>query len=138
MRLSALSLITLLFLSTSAPSLADETEREITLQRQVAADLTGMDARHVVADEIAILRAWIDEAAKKLSNGEADRAHEALDRCTAQAELVRQKLETAKVVARAVEKEKAAQDAREKLKHDKKALEDALARKKTLMEAAPK
>jgi hypothetical protein len=111
---------------------ADDPRREIQLQRAAAQDLDALDTKKQVADEIALLRSWLDEAEKQRAREQAQRAREVLDRCQVQTDLIREKLTTARVVGEAAEHEKAAKDSRERLKATKKALEDALVKKKSL------
>ena len=106
---------------------SSDLKREINAQRAAAADLEALDTAHVVPDEIALFKTWIDEAWNKQG-----RAREIIDRCLAQADLIRIKIASAKAMAEATEHEKAARDTKDKIKTTQKALEDALVKKKAM------
>lgn len=102
-------------------------EREIKAQQSAAKDLEALDANKVVADEISLLRTWLDEAFNKQG-----RAREVLDRCLAQADLIRLKIAVAKVMAEADSKERAVMEAKARVKATQKALEEATVKKKAM------
>jgi hypothetical protein len=106
---------------------SSDLKREINAQRAAAADLEALDTAHVVPDEIALFKTWIDEAWNKQG-----RAREIIDRCLAQADLIRIKITSAKAMAEAAEHEKAARDTKDKIKTTQKAFEDALVKKKAM------
>lgn len=114
---------------SAGAALADskDIEREIKAQQSAAKDLEALDARKVVADEISLLRTWLDEAFNKQG-----RAREVLDRCLAQADLIRLKLAVSKVTAEAASKEREAKEAKERVVRTKQALEDAIVKKKAM------
>ncbi len=127
-----LSLAALALAATTARADSTDLKREIQAQQSAVSDLAALDPTHAVADEIALLKTWLDEAWDRQTKDQGARAREALDRCLAQADLIRQKITTAKLIAQATEHEKAAADARDKLAATKKALEDAAVKKKAL------
>ena len=102
-------------------------KREIKAQQSAANDLLALDTHKAVADEIALLRTWLDEAANQ-----TERAREVLDRCLAQADLIRLKIAVSKITARAAAAERAALEAKDKVKTTQKALEDAIVKKKAM------
>src|SRR6266498_4025944 len=98
-RLCVLSMVALLHEAGPAEAGNKDHEREIKAQQSAANDLANLDTGRVVQDEITLLRTWLDESATKLSMDQGARAREALDRCVAQADLIRVKLATAKLKA---------------------------------------
>lgn len=131
-RFLLLSVVALGLAAGTAFSGSADLKREIQAQQAAANDLQALDTTKVVADEIALLRTWLDEAWDRHGKDQGARARESLDRCLAQADLIRAKLAAAKVSAAAAERENAAADARDKLAKTKKALEDAVIKKKAL------
>ena len=130
-RLIVLTLVALLHAPLAFAGNKD-LEREIKAQQSAANDLANMDANRVVQDEITLLRSWLDEASTRLAKDQGTRARESLDRCVAQADMIRVKLVTAKLKADAAAREQAAREAREKVKKTQKALEDAIVKKKAM------
>lgn len=120
---------TVALLASAGPVLADSADikREIKAQQSAATDLQALDTRKVVADEIALLKTWLDEAVNK-----SGRAREVLDRCLAQADLIRLKIAVSKVTEEATNKERAVMESKAKVKTVKQALEDALVKKKAM------
>ena len=70
---------------------AEDLKRQIESQRAAASDLDRLDDRHMVTDEITLLKSWLDEAWSAYSAENYKKTREAIDRCLAQAELIRQK-----------------------------------------------
>jgi hypothetical protein len=130
--LYVLSVVALLHGAGVAEAGNKDLEREIKAQQSAANDLANLDSGRLVQDEITLLRTWLDESATRLSKDQGARAREALDRCVAQADLIRVKLATAKLKADAAAREQAARDTREKVKKTQKALEDAIVKKKAM------
>jgi hypothetical protein len=71
---------------------AEDLKRQIESQRAAVSDLERLDDRHLVTDEITLLKSWLDEAWQQYSKEEWKRVREVVDRCIAQAELIRQKI----------------------------------------------
>ncbi|MEA2699694.1 MAG: hypothetical protein QOI66_3965, partial [Myxococcales bacterium] len=67
----------------------DDLQRQIDTQRSGLADLDRLDDLRTTTDEITLLRSWLDEAWNLRSKHEYDEVREVLDRCIAQAELIR-------------------------------------------------
>jgi hypothetical protein len=107
-------------------------QREIKAQQATANDLSALDNQKLVADEIALLKTWLDEAWNRQSKDQSGKAREVLERCVAQTDLIRQKLTSAKAKADADAHERAARDARDKVQKTKKALDDANVKKKAM------
>jgi hypothetical protein len=127
-----LSLAALALAATTARAGSADLKREIQAQQSAANDLAALDPGHMVADEIALLKTWLDEAWDRQTKDQGARAREALDRCLAQGDLIRQKITTGKMLAQAAEHEKAAADAKDKLAATKKALDEANVKKKAM------
>lgn len=130
-RFFSLSVIVLLYAGVSYADGPNMT-REIKAQQAAVNDLSALDTNRAVPDEIALLKTWLDEAWNHQSKDQGQKAREVVDRCTAQADLIRQKIITAKIKAEADAHEKAAREVREKLKRTQKALEDAIVKKKAM------
>jgi hypothetical protein len=78
------------------------------------------------------LKSWLDEAWQQYSKEEWKTVREVVDRCIAQAELIRQKITAAKMTAYANDREAAVRTTRERIDKTKKALLDAQSTKKAL------
>jgi hypothetical protein len=111
---------------------ADDLKRQIESQRAAVSDLERLDDRHLVTAEITNLRSWLDEAWAQYSKEEYKRVREVVDRCIAQAELIRQKITAAKMTAYANERDGQVRATREKIERTRKALLDAQSTKKAL------
>jgi hypothetical protein len=126
-RLLLLFVIAVVSQAGAARADSSDLKREIRSQQSAANDLQALDTLRAVADEIALLKTWLDEA----WNNE-NRAKSVLNRCVNQAELIRAKIALSKVKADASAREQAAKDARDKVKRTQKALEDAIIKKKAM------
>ncbi len=112
----------------------DDLQRQIETQRSGVNDLDRLDDQRATTDEITLLRAWLDEAWTLRSKHEYDQVREVLDRCIAQAELVRQKISAAKLRAQMQKREATVNELRAKIASTKKALQDTQIKKKALEE----
>jgi len=140
LRISAALALALLVGGGAVRALAgeeDDLQRQIETQRAGAADLERLDEIKSTTDEIALLRSWLDEAWALRSKHEYDQVREVLDRCLAQAELVRQKIAAAKLRAQAQRREAALKELRAKIARTQKSLEDTVIKKKALEVSAP-
>ncbi len=111
---------------------ASDLKRQIDSQRAAISDLERVDDGRRASGEVALLRSWLDEADALHAKESWDKVRIALDRCIAQAELIRQKTLSGKLTAQAEEREKAAAASKDKLEHTKKQLADAQVNKKAL------
>jgi len=111
---------------------AEDLKRQIESQRAAASDLERLDDRHMVTDEITLLKSWLDEAWQQYSKEEWKKVREVVDRCIAQAQLIRDKITAAKMTAYANDREAAVKATRDKIERTKKALLDAQSTKKAL------
>ena len=110
----------------------DDLKRQIESQRAAVSDLERLDERHMVTDEITLLKSWLDEAWSQYSKEEWKKVREVVDRCIAQAELIRQRITAGKMTAYANDREAAVRTTRERIEKTKKALLDAQSTKKAL------
>ncbi len=130
----AFSLVLISFPS-SAPASRQEAEdlkRQIQSQRSAVSDLDRLDERHAVTAEITLLRTWLDEAMAQHDKGEFKRVREVVDRCLAEADLIRQEITTSKQQTIADDRAQALKQSGERLEQTKKALLDAQSTKKAL------
>lgn len=110
----------------------DDLQRQIETQRSGVADLERLDDLKATTDEITLMKSWLDEAWTLRSKHEYDQVREVLDRCLAQAELIRQKISAAKLRAQAQRREMALAELRAKIARTRKSLQDTIVRKKAL------
>jgi hypothetical protein len=110
----------------------EDLKRQIESQRAAASDLERLDDRHLVTDELTLLKSWLDEAWQQYSKEEWKHVREVVDRCIAQSELIRQKITAGKMTAYANDREGAVRSTREKIDRTKKALLEAQSTKKAL------
>jgi hypothetical protein len=110
----------------------DDLQRQIETQRAGVSDLERLDELHTAGDEVALLKAWLDEAWALRAKHEYDQVREVLDRALAQAELIRQKIAVSKLRAQADKREAALQETRRKIDQARKALTDTTIKKKAL------
>ncbi len=111
---------------------SEDLKRQIESQRAAVSDLERLDDHHMVTDEITRLKSWLDEAWQQYSKEEWKHVREVVDRCIAQAELIRQKITAGKMTAYANDREAAVRATRDKIERTKKALLDAQSTKKAL------
>jgi hypothetical protein len=110
----------------------DDIQRQIETQKSGVSDLEHLDARHSAAPDLQRLRDWLAEAWDLRNKHEPDEAREVLDRCGAQADLIRQIISAAQAKSDVASKEAQLQKTRDTLNEKKKALLDAQAKKKAL------
>lgn len=121
----------LLFLASMAvPALArageaDDLQRQIDYLKQTTNDLERQDDQKAVTTDITMMRSWLDNAWTLRSQEKYEEVRIVLDRCEAQANMVRQRLTAAKLAAQAAAKEDELKRAKAHLAHTKKLLEDA-------------
>jgi hypothetical protein len=118
--------------SARANQEAEDLKRQIESQRAAVYDLERVDDRHQVGDEITLLKSWLDESWSAYSSEDYKKTREVIDRCLAQAELIRQKTAATKLTANASERETSVRSTREKIERTKKALLESQATKKAL------
>ena len=101
------------------------------------ADLERLDELKGVTDEIALLKAWLDEAWNLRAKHEYDQVREVLDRTLKQEDLIRTKIAVSKLRAQVQKREAALQDVQAKIARTHKALKETAAKKKALEGSAP-
>jgi hypothetical protein len=114
----------------------DDLQRQIETQRAGVSDLDRLDDLRATTEEITMLKTWLDEAWSLRSKHEYDQVREVLDRCLAQAELVRQKINAAKLRVQAQKREATVGELRAKIVLTRKTLQDTQIKKKALEEPA--
>jgi hypothetical protein len=111
---------------------ADDLQRQIDYLKQTTNDLERQDDQKAVATEIAMMRSWLDNAWTLRSQEKYEEVRIVLDRCEAQANMVRQLLTASELAAQADAKEKEVKRSRGQLDRTKKALENAKIQKARL------
>jgi len=104
---------------------ADDLQRQIDYLKQTTNDLERQDDQKAVTTEITFMRSWLDTAWTLRSQEKYDDVRIVLDRCEAQANMVRQRLTAAKLATQAASKEDEVKRAKSQLARTKKALENA-------------
>jgi hypothetical protein len=111
---------------------ADDLQRQIDYLKQTTNDLERQDDQKAVTTEVTMMRSWLDHAWTLRSQEKYDEVRIVLDRCEAQANMVRQLLTASKLKAQATVKEDEVKRAHERLGRTKKALENAKIQKARL------
>lgn len=128
------ALVGLLYARGAVAGEEDDLQRQIETQRTGLSDLDRLDEARTTTEEITMLRSWLDEAWTLRSKHEYDLVREVLDRCLAQAELIRQKIAAAKLRLQVQKRDAVVGELRAKIKTIRKALEDTTVKKKALEE----
>jgi hypothetical protein len=128
----AFALAALTTATTARAGEEDDLQRQIETQRAGVSDLERLDELHAAGDEIALLKAWLDEAWTLRAKHEYDDVREVLDRALGQAELIRQKINVSKLRAQADKREAALQDIRRKIDQTRRALGETTIKKRAL------
>ena len=131
-RLAAMAMVFCSWTSIASAGEEDDLQRQIDTQRAGLADLDRLDDLHATTDEITLLKSWLDDAWNLRSKHEYDEVREILDRGIAQADLVRQKINAARLRAQVQKREAALDELRDKIQKTKKSLQDMTIKKKTL------
>jgi hypothetical protein len=127
-----------LFLATlAAPTAsfageADDLQRQIDYLKQTTNDLERQDGLKTVTTDVTMMRSWLDTAWTLRSQEKYDDVRGLLDRCEAQANMIRQLITAAKMSADATAKETELLKARTRLANTKKAVENAKIQKARL------
>jgi hypothetical protein len=128
-------LLTLVFLAVPALAQAgeaDDLQRQIDYLKQTTTDLERQDDQKAASTDITMMRSWLDNAWTLRSQEKYEDVRILLDRCNAQANMVRQRLVAAKLAAQATAKEDEVKRAKNQLARTKKALENAKLQKARL------
>jgi hypothetical protein len=126
------ALSSLVWVGSARAGEEDDLQRQIDSQRSGVPDLERLDELRATTDEITLLRSWLDEAWNLRSKHEYDQVREVLDRCLAQAELIRQKINSSKLKAQVQTRETNLATVRNKIAQARKALQDTTIKKKAL------
>ena len=110
----------------------DDIQRQIDVQKSGVADLEHLDRQHAATSEIQRLRDWLGQAWDLRNKHEPDDAREVLERCVAQAELVRQVITAAQLKTQVADREAKLNATKAETEKKKKALLDAQVRKRAL------
>jgi len=111
-------------------------DRQIDAQKASVADLERLDELKAVTDEIARLKAWLDEAWGLRAKHEYDQVREVLDRTLKQADLIRGEITVSKLRAQEQKREVALKDVKDKIAKTRKTLQETSDKKKALEKAA--
>jgi hypothetical protein len=104
---------------------ADDLQRQIDYLKQTTNDLERQDEQKATATDVTMMRAWLDNAWTLRSQEKYEEVRILLDRCAAQANMIRQRLTAAQLAAQAGAKEDEVKRAKARLARTKKVLEDA-------------
>jgi hypothetical protein len=115
----------------------DDIQRQIDSQKAGVPDLEHLDRTHAAASEIQRLRDWLGTAWDLRNKHEPDEAREVLERCMAQAELVRQVINTAQLKTQVAEREAKLEHTKTETEKKRRALMDAQVKKKSLETVNP-
>jgi hypothetical protein len=95
-------------------------------------DLERQDERGAARDEASVLRLWLDEAWRLRSEQKYDDVRIVLDRCDAQAEMIRQKIAASKATAQANERDQTLKRLRENIEKARRDIMKAITDKAAL------
>ncbi|HTM20301.1 MAG TPA: hypothetical protein VL172_07340 [Kofleriaceae bacterium] len=107
-------------------------QRDIDVQAAAARDLGTLDKQGAAAGERTALQQWLDDAGQRLQAGKLDLVRDILNRCVAQAELIRQVIGAAKLDGEVADRHKALAASNQRLADTRKALAAAKARRAEL------
>lgn len=111
---------------------ADDLQAMIDRARNGVSDLERLDEKGAAKQEIAQLRTWLNEAWTLRSEQKYDDVRVVLDRCDAQAEMIRQRTLAAKAMAQAAEREAKVAKLRAEIEKARKGIEDTKQQKASL------
>lgn len=112
----------------------EDLQRQIELQRTNAADLERLDETRAAGEELTRLKDWLNQAWTLRARHELDDVRPVLDRCAAQAELVRQMIMAARWQTQVKAREAAIERARHKTQQTRAALQKLQAERRALEE----
>ena len=113
----------------------DDIQRQIDAQKAGVPDLELLDRSHAAASEIQRLRDWLGQAWDLRNKHEPDEAREVLERCMAEAELIRQLITSAQLKTQVADREAKLDRTKAETEKKKKALQEAQIKKRTLESA---
>jgi hypothetical protein len=104
---------------------ADDLQAMIDRARNGVTDLERLDERSATREDAALLRLWLDEAWRLRSEQKYDEVRLVLDRCDAQAAMIREKIQAAKLMAQAAEKEESLRRLKDNIEKTRRAIQQA-------------
>jgi hypothetical protein len=107
----------------------DDLQVMIDRARSGVTDLERLDERGAARDETTVLRVWLDEAWRLRSEHKPESVRIVLDRCDAQAEMIRHKIQASKLSVQAGDKEGSLKRVRDHIDKTKKAIQQAMLQK---------
>jgi hypothetical protein len=120
---------TLLLVGLTASSVhageADDLQVMIDRARNGVTDLERLDERSATREDAALLRLWLDEAWRLRSEQKYDEVRLVLDRCDAQAAMIREKIQAAKLLAQAADKEETLRRLRDNIDKTRRSIQQA-------------
>jgi len=139
-RVLGLPLLLMVIATVGLPSAAradeeDDIQRQIDAQKAGVPDLELLDRSHAATSEIQRLRDWLGQAWDLRNKHEPDEAREVLERCMAEAELVRQIITAAQLKAQVADREGKLDRTKAETEKKKKALQEAQIKKRSLESA---
>lgn len=111
---------------------ADDLQRMIDAAKQAASDLERLDDLKAAREDVTLLRVWLDSAWRLRSDQKYDDVRVVLDRCQAQGDMIRQKIQAAKVTGEAARKEEELRRLRDQIARTKEAIQAATLQKAAL------
>lgn len=104
---------------------ADDLQAMIDRARNGVTDLERLDERGAAREDASVLRLWLDEAWRLRSEQKYDEVRIVLDRCDAQAEMIRQKIQASKLSAQAAQREESLKRLRDNIEKTRRAIQQA-------------
>jgi hypothetical protein len=104
---------------------ADDLQAMIDRARNGVTDLERLDERSATREDASLLRLWLDEAWRLRSEQKYDEVRLVLDRCDAQAAMIREKIQAAKLLAQAAEKEETLRRLRDNIDKTRRSIQQA-------------
>jgi hypothetical protein len=111
---------------------ADDLQAMIDRAKNGVEDLERLDDQGATKEDATVLRLWLEEAWRLRSEQKYDDVRIVLDRADAQVEMIRQKIQAAKLSTQAAEREKKVAQLKADNEKTRKAIEQAKIQKATL------
>ncbi len=111
---------------------ADDLQSMIDRSRRNSTDLQRMDEQRLAAEEVAVMNTWLDEAWRLRSEKNYDKVREVLDRCDAQADMIREQITAGQLMAQARQEETALAATQQRIEELKVAIDEAKQKKAKL------
>jgi hypothetical protein len=111
---------------------ADDLQAMIDRAKNGVEDLERLDEKGVATEDATVLRMWLEEAWRLRSEQKYDDVRIVLDRGDAQAEMIRQKIQAAKLAAQAADREQKLAALKADIEKTRKAIDQARIQKAAL------